>query len=37
MVCVVYVHVYVWRPGEGAITLFGYLLIQGYSYKVVEF
>lgn len=32
--CVVSVHVCVWRHNEGAVTE---LLIQHYSYKVVEF
>lgn len=32
---VVYVHVYVWRPDEGALTLEEDLLREGYSYTVV--
>lgn len=35
--CVVSVHVYVWRPKEDAVTLEGKLLIQRHSYKVVGF
>lgn len=34
---VVYVHVYVWRPDEGALTLEEDLLREGYSYTVVGF
>lgn len=34
---VVCIHVYVWRPDEGALTLEEDLLREGYSYTVVGF